>query len=53
MGNEILMYLLTGKQEFIARVDPRSKARVGDEIKAVFNMDRIHIFDRDTERAIR
>jgi multiple sugar transport system ATP-binding protein len=53
MGNEILMYLLTGKQEFIARVDPRSKARVGDEIQVVFNMDRIHIFDRDTERAIR
>ncbi len=53
MGNEIFLYLFTGEQEFIARVDPRSKARVGNEIDAVFNMDRMHIFDRDTEMAVR
>ena len=53
MGNEIFLYLLTGDKEFIARVDPRSKARVGHKLNIVFDMDRMHIFDRDTEIAVR
>jgi multiple sugar transport system ATP-binding protein len=53
MGNEIFLYLLTGEKVFIARVDPRSKARVGSEMKIVMDMERMHLFDRDTEVAIR
>jgi len=52
MGNEIFLYLLSGEKEFIARVDPRSKARVGSNLDIVFNLARMHIFDRDTEIAI-
>ena len=32
MGNEIFLYLLTGKKQFIARVDPRTHARAGETI---------------------
>jgi len=53
MGNEIFLYLLAGEKIFIARVDPRSKAQIGQEIKVVFDMERMHIFDRETEMAIR
>jgi len=53
MGNEIFLYLLTGSKEFVARVDPRSSARVNDEMEAVFDMHRMHLFDRETEEAIR
>jgi multiple sugar transport system ATP-binding protein len=53
MGNEIFLYLLTGDKEFRARVDPRSKARVGQDIQVTFNMDHMHIFDRQTEMAVR
>jgi multiple sugar transport system ATP-binding protein len=53
MGNEIFLYLLTGSKEFVARVDPRSSARVNDEMEAVFDMHRMHVFDRETEEAIR
>jgi multiple sugar transport system ATP-binding protein len=53
MGNEIFLYLLTGEKEFRARVDPRSKARVGQELQVTFNMDHMHIFDRQTEMAVR
>ncbi len=53
MGNEIFVYLLTGQKVFIARVDPRTKARVGNEMDVVINMDNTHLFDRDTEQAIR
>jgi multiple sugar transport system ATP-binding protein len=53
MGNEIFVYLLTGKKQFIARVDPRTEARVGKEMDVVVNMDNTHLFDRETEEAIR
>jgi multiple sugar transport system ATP-binding protein len=53
MGNEIFVYLLTGKKQFIARVDPRTEARVGKELDVVVNMDNTHLFDRETEQAIR
>jgi multiple sugar transport system ATP-binding protein len=53
MGNEVLVYLLTGKKQFIARVDPRTSARVGNKLDVAFNMDNIHMFDRETEQAIR
>jgi multiple sugar transport system ATP-binding protein len=53
MGNETFLYLVSGKNTFIARVDPRSKKRVGDEMQVIFDMDRFHIFDADTEEAVR
>ena len=53
MGNEVFVYLLTGDKPFIARVEPRTGARVGNAFDAVVNMDRMHIFDRDTEAAIK
>jgi multiple sugar transport system ATP-binding protein len=53
MGNEVFVYLLTGEKQFIARVDPRTKAHVGGTLDAVINMERMHIFDRDTEAAVR
>src|ERR1700690_1770984 len=49
MGNEILLYLVTGKNTFVARVDPRSKMRVGNKADVVFNMDKFHVFDAITE----
>jgi len=53
MGNEIFVYLLTGQKTFIARVDPRTQARIGQDLDVVMNMDNVHIFDRQTEGAIR
>lgn len=53
MGNEIFVYLLTGQKSFIARVDPRTQARIGQDLDIAVNMDNVHIFDRQTERAIR
>ncbi len=53
MGNEIFLYLLNGAQSFIARVDPRSRARVGNLTTLGVNLDKLHFFDKDNERAIR
>jgi len=53
MGNEIFLYLVSGKNTFVARVDPRSSMRVGQQASVAFDMDTIHIFDAATEQAIR
>jgi multiple sugar transport system ATP-binding protein len=53
MGNEIFLYLLSGKNSFVARVDPRSKLRVGEQAQVMFDMDNFHIFDAQTELALR
>jgi multiple sugar transport system ATP-binding protein len=53
MGNEILVYLVSGKNSFVARVDPRSRLRFGQQAQVAFDMDNFHIFDAATEEAIR
>jgi multiple sugar transport system ATP-binding protein len=53
MGNEIFVYLKNGDHNFVARVDPRSRYQMDDKAPVVFNMDNMHIFDRESERAIR
>ncbi len=53
MGNEIIVYLDTDRYEFLGRFDPRTTARVGQTRRVIFNMDRMHIFDRQSELAIR
>jgi len=50
MGNEIFLYLVNGKHEFIARVDPRTRMQVGQEYQVIFNMDNFHIFDASANR---
>ncbi|HOG46869.1 MAG TPA: ABC transporter ATP-binding protein, partial [Anaerolineae bacterium] len=52
MGSEVYLYLLTGTKQFVARVDPRTMARVGKDVTVHVNMDNMHLFDRQTERAI-
>jgi len=53
MGNEIFLHLLSGNNTFVARVDPRSNMHVGEKVQIAFDMDNIHIFDAETEVAIR
>jgi len=53
MGNEIVVYLVTEHAQFLGRFDPRTSARVGNTMQVALNMDRIHIFDKQTQIAIR
>jgi multiple sugar transport system ATP-binding protein len=53
MGNEINLYVTMGEHNFVARVDPRTSARMGDKTQLSFNMDNMHLFDPETERSIR
>lgn len=49
MGFEILLYMLSGENNFVARVDPRTRFSMGDKVQLVFDMDNFHIFDPSTD----
>jgi multiple sugar transport system ATP-binding protein len=53
MGNEIFLYLVSGQNQIVARVDPRTNFRIDDKVQVSFNMDKCHLFDPETEKAIR
>jgi multiple sugar transport system ATP-binding protein len=54
MGNEVFVYLVTGEETFVGRLDPRTQARSGSKSQVLFNMDNIHLFDPEGEqKAIR
>lgn len=53
MGNETFVYLVSGKNTFIARVDPRAPMRMGNSVEVLFDMEKFHIFDAQTEQVIR
>ena len=52
MGAEIYLYLVIGETQLTARVSSRSTVRAGQDITIAFDMSRIHIFDKDTEKCI-
>ena len=52
MGAETLLYLECQGIPITARVSPRSTARPQDEIKVAIDPNRIHLFDKETERTI-
>lgn len=45
MGDEIYIYLVAGDRDIVARVDPRSKYHINDQVEVVFDMTNFHIFD--------
>ena len=52
MGSEIYAYLQAGANSIIGRFDPRTVARPGQAIRAVLDMEKMHIFDIQTEKAL-
>ncbi len=52
MGNEMVVYLEERGSSFISRMDPRTRARVGQRMGLVFNMENMHLFDVDTKLSL-
>jgi len=52
MGAEVFLYLSTGKHSFIARVDSRVNAQVGNELTMGAKMEKAHFFDVDSQNLI-
>jgi multiple sugar transport system ATP-binding protein len=52
LGAEVYLYLLCAGQQMTARVNPRSTAKSGDTITMALDVQRIHVFDKETEQII-
>ncbi|OGR82790.1 MAG: glycerol-3-phosphate ABC transporter ATP-binding protein [Elusimicrobia bacterium RIFCSPLOWO2_01_FULL_64_13] len=52
MGPEKYLYLNTGKNSLVARVEPHNSAKPQQDIDLVFNVSTIHLFDAETGKTI-
>ncbi|MGI6124443.1 MAG: ABC transporter ATP-binding protein [Acetivibrionales bacterium] len=52
LGSETYLYVLINGINFTARVSPKSTTNAGETVKVVFDMPHLHIFDKETEKAI-
>ena len=52
LGAEVYLYFDLGGHPLTARVDPRTNARTGSKVKFAFDVEKIHVFDKETEKVI-
>ena len=52
MGAETYLYLNCENCPITARVNPATTAKTGDRIKVAFDLAKLHMFDKETEKAI-
>src|SRR6056297_1384425 len=52
LGDEVLFYLVSGKHNLVAKLDSRTKAKVGDDLEIALEMEETHIFDGENEKTL-
>ena len=52
LGSDVEMYLKAGDVSLIAMIDSASPAKIGDHLNVVLDMEKSHLFDKDTEQAL-
>ena len=52
LGAEVYLYFDLARVSCTARVNPRTTAKVGDVVKFAFDLNKLHIFDKETEQVI-
>jgi multiple sugar transport system ATP-binding protein len=52
MGNEIFLYFQLDGMQFVARIPAREEPPAGSKRKLMFDHDKLHFFDAETEDAI-
>ncbi|MCX7845477.1 MAG: sn-glycerol-3-phosphate ABC transporter ATP-binding protein UgpC [Dictyoglomaceae bacterium] len=52
MGTEVYLYLVEGPVSAVARVGSETRARMGEKIKVMFDLRKMHLFDPTTQVAI-
>ncbi len=53
LGNELQLLLSAGAQSFIARVSTETQTKPGETLRVGFDMRKLHVFDKQTEVALR
>jgi multiple sugar transport system ATP-binding protein len=52
LGSELLVYMTAGEKSVTARLDPRSDAHTGGQVKLHIDNANMHLFDSETGKAI-
>lgn len=52
LGNDVEMYLTASTFNLIAMIDSKTQARSGETIEVVLDMEKSHLFDKETEKAL-
>jgi multiple sugar transport system ATP-binding protein len=52
IGSEVILIVSTGKHHFAAKVHSQTKARLHESIKLSINMNKMHLFDKETGQKI-
>ena len=52
LGAEVYLYFDLEEFPMTARVDSRTTARPGDKVKFAIDVEKIHVFDKETEKII-
>ena len=52
MGNEILLYFNVESEQFVARIPAREIPEAGKKKELLFDTNKLHFFDFETERAV-
>ena len=52
LSAEVFLYFDIEGSQMTARVNPRTNLRTGDRAKFAIDMEKVHIFDKDTELTI-
>ena len=52
LGNDVELYLNMDSIQLIAMIDSRTAAKMGEEMRLSVDMDKTHLFDKESERAI-
>ena len=52
LGSEVLLYYTVNGTTMTAKVDSRTPARLGDAIRLAMDVEKIHVFDKETELTI-
>ncbi len=52
MGSDSFVYFKTGDKTFVARMRPNLAPNVESEVEVIFDMAKVHFFDKDTEKTI-
>lgn len=52
MGSEVYLHLNTGKHTFIARVGAHDRPQINQDLEVVFDMSKVHFFDKNNQETI-
>jgi multiple sugar transport system ATP-binding protein len=53
LGAEQFVYFATEKHPFVAKIDPFVHVKLGERREVVVDMDKLHLFDADSEYIIK